>query len=145
MKLYAELQKHLKHNYATWSSCTHTTGNYCFWHRELYWHLCQEQQPLSEALTALLFVFFRPSFPSLFSILILSFSFPNQFSSLFQLHLLFLLLHVFNPSVLIVARVGPLQWSSTWDTCTPRDTWRHLRGYTKTSYGVCKIEKKNYW
>jgi hypothetical protein len=33
---------------------------------------------------------------------------------------------------------GHHQWSSTWGTP------RHLRGYAKTSYGVCKIEKKYF-
>jgi hypothetical protein len=32
-----------------------------------------------------------------------------------------------------------VQWYSTWSTR------RHLRGYEKTSYGVSKIEKKNYF
>jgi hypothetical protein len=33
------------------------------------------------------------------------------------------------------------QRSSAWGTRTPRGTLRHLSGYAKTSYGVCKIEK----
>jgi hypothetical protein len=38
------------------------------------------------------------------------------------------------------------QWSSTWGTCTLMVTLKHLRGYAKTSYWICKIEiKKRYF
>jgi hypothetical protein len=34
------------------------------------------------------------------------------------------------------------KWSSNWDMRTPGGTVRYLRGYTKTSYGICKIGGK---
>lgn len=37
------------------------------------------------------------------------------------------------------------QWSSTRGTRASGVTQRHFKGYAKTSYGVCKIEKKYYF